>query len=417
MAIAPVTPQSAALQQAVAGAGPIAPPTGQMGDGSLSNADWLARMQGGAMPAAGANSTPQATALQQAATGQQQQQQQQPMGQGGQTPQPAQLGLPPQEGAMKSSPPPNYGGTEPVAERPPAPSYQSQTYGGGESYGKGMYGEDRATPETSYLRLPGNDSVYATDGDGYKNPFLGNDRFGNAQAGSSGTRPWETSAESRAANAALAGSAAAAGGQSYGNSNNTTDEFNTIATPFGDIQVPNPYYEGEGGEGEGGDDAPVDANNDGRVDDNEYNSWRPEDARFGMGHGGLALSQANLNNLAEFGVTPGANGQISEADFSAWAAANDNHGGKMYGLRAAWDEGGWDRDKNGIIGAKELASYQADLYKRAIQDVMARQGSTQSEAEDHMGYLLAQGYDFDGNGVVTREEYYSKEGEAKRSTA
>ena len=474
MAIAPVTPQSAALQQAVAGAGPIAPPTGQMGDGSLSNADWLARMQGGAMPAAGANSTPQATALQQAATGQQQQQQQQPMGQGGQTPQPAQLGLPPQEGAMKSSPPPNYGGTEPVAERPPAPSYQSQTYGGGESYGKGMYGEDRATPETSYLRLPGNDSVYATDGDGYKNPFLGNDRFGNAQAGSSGTRPWETSAESRAANAALAGSAAAAGGQSYGNSNNTTDEFNTIATPFGDIQVPNPYYEGEGGEGEGGDDAPVDANNDGRVDDNEYNSWRPEDARFGMGHGGLALSQANLNNLAEFGITPGANGQISEADFSAWAAANDNHGGKMYGLRAAWDEGGWDRDQNGIIGATELASYQADLYKRAIQDVMARQGSTQSEAEDHMGYLLAQGrdlnqdgvvspdeyaesktaedgqtaayeteiervmkkqgktrdeavthmgyllaqgYDFDGNGVVTREEYYSKEGEAKRSTA
>jgi len=338
-----------------------------------------------------------------------------------------------------------------------------------------MYGEDRATPETSYLRLPGNDSVYATDGDGYKNPFLGNDRFGNAQAGSSGTRPWETSAESRAANAALAGSAAAAGGQSYGNSNNTTDEFNTIATPFGDIQVPNPYYEGEGGEGEGGDDAQVDSNSDGRVDDNEYNSWRPEDARFGMGHGGLALSQANLNHLAESGITPGANGQISEADFSAWAAANDNHGGKMYGLRAAWDEGGWDRDKNGIIGAKELASYQANLYSEAIKDVMARNPEyTKARAEEHMGYLLAQGrdlnqdgvvspaeytesktaedgqtaayeteiesvmqrhdltrdeavtrmgrllaqgYDFDGNGVVTREEYYSEEGKAKRSTA
>lgn len=391
MAIAPVTPQSAALQQAVAGAGPMAPPTGQMGNGSLSNADWLARMQGGAMPAAGANSTPQATALQQAATGQ-----------GGQTPQPAQLGLPPQEGAMKSSPPPNYGGAEPVAERPPAPSYQSQTYGGGESYGKGMYGEDRATPETSYLRLPGNDSVYATDGDGYKNPFLGNDRFGNAQAGSSGTRPWETSAEAIAANAALAGSAAAAGGQSYGNPNNTTDEFNTIATPFGDIQVPNPYYGGE--EGEDGDDAPVDANNDGRVDDAEYNSWRPEDARFGTGHGGRSLTTTGVNLITAAGGDTNGDGKISTPEFSAWAAANDKHGGELYGLRDAWDAGVWDRNQDGIIGATELASYQADLRKKAIQARMAR-GMTEKQANTNLDGAISQGADANQDGNVTDAEW------------
>ena len=407
MAIAPVTPQSAALQQAVTGAVPMATPAGQMGDGSLSNADWLARMQGGAMPAAGPNSTPQATVLQQAATGQQQQPM--PAGQGGQTPQPAQLGLPPQEGAMKSSPPPNYGGTEAAAERPPAPGYQSQTYGGGETYGKGMYGEDRVTPETSYRRLPGNDSVYATDGAGYKNPFLGNDRFGNAQAGTAGARPWETSAEARAANAAAGGgAAAAAGGQGYADPNNTTDEFITVSTGFmGDIQVPNPYYGSEGGEGEGGDDAPVDANNDGRVDDAEYNSWRPEDARFGRGHGGRALSQANLDHLATFGVLPGADGKITDDQFAEWANENDNRGGDYGGAGAAYadtSEGSYDRDGNGVLNATELASYQTELRKKAIQARMAK-GMTEKEANANLDSAISQGGDANQDGVVTDAEW------------
>ena len=352
------------------------------------------------MPAAGGNSTPQATVLQQAATGQQQQQQQQPapMGQGGQIPQPAQLGLPPQEGAMKSSPPPNYEGAELAAERPPAPGYQSQTYGGGESYGKGMYGEDRATPETSYLRLPGNDSVYATDGGGYKNPFLGNDRFGNTQAGTAGTRPWETSA------GAVAGGAAAAGGQEYGNPNNTTDEFITISTGFmGDIQVTNPYY-GGGEEGEGGDDAPVDANNDGRVDDAEYNSWRPEDARFGTGHGGRSLTTAGVNLITAAGGDTNGDGEISTPEFSAWAAANDKHGGEMYGLRDAWDAGVWDRNQDGIIGATELASYQADLRKKAIQARMAN-GMTEKQANANLASAISQGGDANQDGIVTDAEW------------
>tara|TARA_R110000787_G_scaffold246155_1_gene351949 strand:+ start:54 stop:974 length:921 start_codon:yes stop_codon:yes gene_type:complete len=297
---------------------------------------------------------------------------------------------------MKSSSPPSYAGGQQV--------YQEQTYGGGESYGKGLYGEDRVTPETSYLRLPGNDSVYATDGDGYKNPFLGNDRFGNAQAGSSGTRPWETSAEARAADAALAGSAAAAGGYAYGDPNNTTDEFTTLATPAGDVQVPNPYYEKEGEGGEGGDDAPVDANNDGRVDDAEYNSWRPEDARFGTGHGGRSLTTTGVNLITAAGGDTNGDGEISIPEFSAWAAANDKHGGEMYGLRDAWDAGVWDRNQDGIIGATELASYQADLRKKAIQARMAS-GLTEKQANANLASAISQGGDANQDGIVTDAEW------------
>ena len=398
MAIAPVTPQSAALQQAVAGAGPIAPPTGQMGGGSLSNADWLAKMRPGSVPA---NMPIDSQTVMSPTT---------------QTPSAGASYTPPERGAMKSSSPPSYAGgqqqmqQQQMQEQMAAqPVYQEQTYGGGESYGKGMYGEDRATPETSYLRLPGNDSVYATDGDGYKNPFLGNDRFGNAQAGTAGARPWETSAEARAANAAAGGgAAAAAGGQGYADPNNTTDEFITVSTGFmGDIQVPNPYYGSEGGDGEGGDDAPVDANNDGRIDDAEYNSWRPEDARFGRGHGGRALSQANLDHLATFGVLPGADGKITDAQFAEWANENDNRGGDYGGAGAAYadtSEGSYDRDGNGVLNATELASYQTELRKKAIQARMAK-GMTEKEANANLDSAISQGGDANQDGVVTDAEW------------
>jgi len=398
MAIAPVTPQSAALQQAVAGAGPIAPPTGQMGDGSLSNADWLAKMRPGSVPA---NMPIDSQTVMSPTT---------------QTPSAGASYTPPERGAMKSSSPPSYAGgqqqmqQQQMQEQMAAqPVYQEQTYGGGESYGKGMYGEDRVTPETSYRRLPGNDSVYATDGAGYKNPFLGNDRFGNAQAGTAGARPWETSAEARAANAAAGGgAAAAAGGQGYADPNNTTDEFITVSTGFmGDIQVPNPYYGSEGGDGEGGDDAPVDANNDGRVDDAEYNSWRPEDARFGRGHGGRALSQANLDHLATFGVLPGADGKITDAQFAEWANENDNRGGDYGGAGAAYadtSEGSYDRDGNGVLNATELASYQTELRKKAIQARMAK-GMTEKEANANLDSAISQGGDANQDGVVTDAEW------------
>ena len=398
MAIAPVTPQSAALQQAVAGAGPIAPPTGQMGDGSLSNADWLAKMRPGSVPA---NMPIDSQTVMSPTT---------------QTPSAGASYTPPERGAMKSSSPPSYAGgqqqmqQQQMQEQMAAqPVYQEQTYGGGESYGKGMYGEDRVTPETSYRRLPGNDSVYATDGAGYKNPFLGNDRFGNAQAGTAGARPWETSAEARAANAAAGGgAAAAAGGQGYADPNNTTDEFITVSTGFmGDIQVPNPYYGSEGGDGEGGDDAPVDANNDGRIDDAEYNSWRPEDARFGRGHGGRALSQANLDHLATFGVLPGADGKITDAQFAEWANENDNRGGDYGGAGAAYadtSEGSYDRDGNGVLNATELASYQTELRKKAIQARMAK-GMTEKEANANLDSAISQGGDANQDGVVTDAEW------------
>lgn len=403
MAIAPVTPQSAALQQAVAGAGPIAPPTGQMGDGSLSNADWLAKMRPGSVPA---NMPIDSQTVMSPTT---------------QTPSAGASYTPPERGTMKSSSPPSYAGgqqqmqqqqmqQQQMQEQMAAqPVYQEQTYGGGESYGKGMYGEERATPETSYRRLPGNDSVYATDGAGYKNPFLGNDRFGNAQAGTAGARPWETSAEARAANAAAGGgAAAAAGGQGYADPNNTTDEFITVSTGFmGDIQVPNPYYGSEGGDGEGGDDAPVDANNDGRVDDAEYNSWRPEDARFGRGHGGRALSQANLDHLATFGVLPGADGKITDAQFAEWANENDNRGGDYGGAGAAYadtSEGSYDRDGNGVLNATELASYQTELRKKAIQARMAK-GMTEKEANANLDSAISQGGDANQDGVVTDAEW------------
>ena len=393
MAIAPVTPQSAALQQAVAGAGPIAPPTGQMGDGSLSNADWLARMRPGSVPA---NMPVDSQTVMSPTT---------------QTPSAGARYTPPERGTMKSSSPPSYAGgqqqmqqqqmqQQQMQEQMAAqPVYREQTYGGGESYGKGMYGEDRVTPETSYLRLPGNDSVYATDGAGYKNPFLGNDRFGNAQAGTAGTRPWETSA------GAVAGGAAAAGGQEYGNPNNTTDEFITVSTGFmGDIQVPNPYYGGEGGGGEDGGDAPVDANNDGRVDDSEYNNWRPEDARFGTGHGGRSLTTTGVNLITAAGGDTNGDGEISTPEFSAWAAANDKHGGEMYGLRDAWDAGVWDRNQDGIIGATELASYQADLRKKAIQSRMAK-GMTEKQADANLASAISQGGDANQDGIVTDAEW------------
>jgi len=403
MAIAPVTPQSAALQQAVAGAGPIAPPTGQMGGGSLSNADWLAKMRPGSVPA---NMPIDSQTVMSPTT---------------QTPSAGASYTPPERGAMKSSSPPSYAGgqqqmqqqqmqQQQMQEQMAAqPVYQEQTYGGGESYGKGMYGEDRVTPETSYRRLPGNDSVYATDGAGYKNPFLGNDRFGNAQAGTAGARPWETSAEARAANAAAGGgAAAAAGGQGYADPNNTTDEFITVSTGFmGDIQVPNPYYGSEGGDGEGGDDAPVDANNDGRIDDAEYNSWRPEDARFGRGHGGRALSQANLDHLATFGVLPGADGKITDAQFAEWANENDNRGGDYGGAGAAYadtSEGSYDRDGNGVLNATELASYQTELRKKAIQARMAK-GMTEKEANANLDSAISQGGDANQDGVVTDAEW------------
>lgn len=403
MAIAPVTPQSAALQQAVAGAGPIAPPTGQMGDGSLSNADWLAKMRPGSAPA---NMPVDSQTVMSPTT---------------QTPSAGARYTPPERGTMKSSSPPSYAGgqqqmqqqqmqQQQMQEQMAAqPVYQSQTYGGGETYGKGMYGEERATPETSYRRLPGNDSVYATDGAGYKNPFLGNDRFGNAQAGTAGARPWETSAEARAANAAAGGgAAAAAGGQGYADPNNTTDEFITVSTGFmGDIQVPNPYYGSEGGDGEGGADAPVDANNDGRIDDAEYNSWRPEDARFGRGHGGRALSQANLDHLATFGVLPGADGKITDAQFAEWANENDNRGGDYGGAGAAYadtSEGSYDRDGNGVLNATELASYQTELRKKAIQARMAK-GMTEKQANANLDSAISQGGDANQDGVVTDAEW------------
>lgn len=355
MAIAPVTPQSAALQQAATSFGNTPLNVSPFGSSGMSP---------------GATITPPAGAITQNPS----------------------ASAPGSERTMKSSAP---------------PMYQEQTYGGGQSYSKGMYGEDRATPETSYARLPGNDSVYSEGGEGYRNPFLGNDRFGNTQPGSPGSRPWEVTGNAGNNGGNVGGDDAGnAGG--YFNSENTTDEFVEIDYGWGMASVPNPYYVRGGTEEDAAaaDMAAQDANGDGRVSDQELLDWRPEDGRYGRGHGGRPLSQTGLNHLATYGVSPGADGSITDQQFADWANEHGtNKGGDEGGARAAYEQGGWDRDGNGVLSATELKSYQTQLRKDAIARRMAKNGWTEKQANDNLNSAIAQGADANSDGDVTDAEW------------
>jgi hypothetical protein len=106
-------------------------------------------------------------------------------------------------------------------------------------------------------------------------------------------------------------------------------------------------------------------------------------------------------------VLPGADGKITDAQFAEWANENDNRGGDYGGAGAAYadtSEGSYDRDGNGVLNATELASYQTELRKKAIQARMAK-GMTEKEANANLDSAISQGGDANQDGVVTDAEW------------
>ena len=144
-----------------------------------------------------------------------------------------------------------------------------------------------------------------------------------------------------------------------------------------------------------------DANNDGIISDAELGAWRPSDGRYGVGHGGLNLSQNGLAHLAQFDVFPGEDGKISQEDFVKWAADNDKHG--TGAIREAWDQG-YDADNNGLISAEELADYEAEVAEAA------RPLSSSEVAQ----LLRDQNYDI-GEGIVQDLSEYERDIRSERA--
>jgi len=134
---------------------------------------------------------------------------------------------------------------------------------------------------------------------------------------------------------------------------------------------------------------------------------RPSDARYGVGHGGLPLTQRDVEYLAGKGVPVQSDGSIAEADFIAWANKSkapgpivkhpgfnewlnrgsgsfedwlktqpqyaDSHG-RGVNLEA-WNAGA-DTDGNGLVSAEELAAYQAAQAAAAETPLPASAGET-----------------------------------------
>ena len=86
-------------------------------------------------------------------------------------------------------------------------------------------------------------------------------------------------------------------------------------------------------------------------------STRPDDARYGVGHGGLALSEADVAHLRSQGVLVEADGSVSSEAFRAWANENDKRGTGIN--REAWDAGA-DTDSSGVLSAAELGAWRPD---------------------------------------------------------
>ena len=82
---------------------------------------------------------------------------------------------------------------------------------------------------------------------------------------------------------------------------------------------------------------------------------RPADGRYGVGHGGKNLSQADVNHLRNQGVSIEADGSVSPENFPAWANENDKRGTGIN--REAWDEGA-DTDSSGVLSAAELGAWR-----------------------------------------------------------
>ena len=101
-----------------------------------------------------------------------------------------------------------------------------------------------------------------------------------------------------------------------------------------------------------------------------FSTERPADARYGVGHEGKNLSEADVNYLRNQGVTIQADGSVSPADFKAWA---DTRGGVRQHpeIQRRMDERGWSVE----------------------------------QAERHNASAVKQGADLDGDGYVTKAEW------------
>ena len=66
-------------------------------------------------------------------------------------------------------------------------------------------------------------------------------------------------------------------------------------------------------------DAGADTDNSGVLSAEELGAWRPEDARYGVGHEGKNLNAADVAHLKNQGVPIQADGSVAPADFEAWA--------------------------------------------------------------------------------------------------
>ena len=373
MPTAPVTAKAAALQQAAAAPlqGAMWSPEGQpfqpsadrvnpppsMGAGNLSNAAWAAQM----FPTA-----PQPLPHQQMQQPQPHMQMQQPQ--------------------MQQPPAPS---------RPARPEYQGQTYGGGGGFSKGNYGAARTTEPVRYNRLPGNEAAFSNATNNATNNATDNvsdaDWIQDMNADDTTSEGWWVDL-----------SGVPGGGRNWVANPNYAD-------PNAVPEVPEGYGSA--------DEQAQDADGDGTVTDAERLAWRPEDGRYGVGHGGQNLSQQGLNHIAKFGVVP-TEGRISltPEQFSQWAQDNDAHGSEQFGRRAAWD-GGWDSSRDGIIDASELAKYQADLKQKAIAARMKSHNVTEKSAAAHMEYMLAQGADVNQDGTVTAAEWRDPKSVALREAA